>query len=68
MSDRDGFLRAITAAPADDLPRLIYADWLDEHGESERAEFIRLQIQLAGHPAHHSAETGCPLRRREREL
>ena len=27
----------------DDLPRLIFADWLDEHGDADRAEFIRLQ-------------------------
>src|SRR5262249_8337125 len=33
--------------PEDDAPRLIYADWLDEQGESERAEFIRVQIALA---------------------
>lgn len=35
--------RAVLAAPDDDLPRLVYADWLDEHGEGERAEFIRIQ-------------------------
>lgn len=34
----------LLAAPNDDLPRLIYADWLDEHGEPERAEFIRAMI------------------------
>src|SRR5262249_3163249 len=33
--------------PDDDLPRLIFADWLDEHGQSERAEFIRLQCAVA---------------------
>jgi uncharacterized protein (TIGR02996 family) len=26
------FWAAMAAAPADDLPRLVYADWLDEHG------------------------------------
>jgi uncharacterized protein (TIGR02996 family) len=31
----------------DDAPRLVYADWLDDHGESDRAEFIRVQIELA---------------------
>src|SRR6476659_7569532 len=45
-SDRAAFLRAIAEQPDDDLPRLVYADWLDEHGEPERAEFIRLQIEL----------------------
>jgi uncharacterized protein (TIGR02996 family) len=37
------FLAAIAARPDDDLPRLIFADWLDERGETDRAEFIRLQ-------------------------
>jgi uncharacterized protein (TIGR02996 family) len=41
------FLAAILDAPDDDAPRLIYADWLDEQGESDRAEFIRLQIREA---------------------
>jgi uncharacterized protein (TIGR02996 family) len=41
------FLRAICDAPDDDAPRLIYADWLDENGDSERAEFIRLQVRIA---------------------
>lgn len=41
------FLRAIIAAPADDLPRLAYADWLEESGEPERAEFIRVQCEIA---------------------
>src|SRR5262249_40864853 len=25
---------------------LIHADWLDEHGQTDRAEFIRLQVEL----------------------
>lgn len=46
-STRDAFLSAIKAAPDDDFPRLVYADYLDEIGESERARFIRVQIALA---------------------
>jgi len=46
MSDEAAFLAAIEAAPADALPRLVYADWLEERGDS-RAEFLRLQQQLA---------------------
>lgn len=30
----------------DDTVRLVYADWLDDHGESERADFIRLSCRL----------------------
>jgi len=43
-SEHAAFLRAIRAAPDDDLPRLIYADYLDDHGDP-RGEFIRLQIE-----------------------
>lgn len=46
MPRDDVFLQAILAHPADDAPRLIYADWLEEHGDSDRALFIRLQIAL----------------------
>jgi uncharacterized protein (TIGR02996 family) len=42
------FLRAICANPEDDTVRLVYADWLDENGDPERAEFIRTQVTLAG--------------------
>jgi uncharacterized protein (TIGR02996 family) len=40
------FLDAIIEDPEDDTPRLVYADWLDEQGDSKRAELIRLQIEL----------------------
>jgi uncharacterized protein (TIGR02996 family) len=45
-----GFLAAILADPKDDTPRLIYADWLDDAGEYDRAEFIRVQCELASLP------------------
>lgn len=47
MGDREALLQAILNDPADDNSRLIYADFIEEEGESERAEFIRLQIELA---------------------
>lgn len=47
MTDHDTLLAAIRDSPDDDAPRLIYADWLEEHGEPERAEFIRVQCRLA---------------------
>lgn len=46
MFTHDYFLRAIIAAPSDDLPRLAYADFLEESGEPERAEYIRVQCDL----------------------
>ncbi len=46
MSDRDALLAAILAHPDEDTPRLAFADYLDEHGDAPRAEFIRVQIEL----------------------
>ena len=47
MTDRQALLAAILTYPADDTPRLVYADWLEENGEAERAVFIRDQRWLA---------------------
>ena len=47
MPEHRAFLNAILERPDDDLPRLVYADYLDESGDPERAEFIRVQIELA---------------------
>jgi len=55
MTDADALLRAILDAPEDDAPRLVYADWLDEQGDSGRAAFIRVQVQLARTPADDPA-------------
>jgi uncharacterized protein (TIGR02996 family) len=43
------FIRAIKVNPDDDLPRLVFADYLDERGLGERAEFIRVQCRIAEH-------------------
>lgn len=43
------FLRAIQACPADDTPRLVYADWLSDQSHEEaqgRAEFIWAQFRV----------------------
>jgi uncharacterized protein (TIGR02996 family)/excisionase family DNA binding protein len=65
-------LRAIEARPDDDALRRVYADWLDDHGRHERAELIRVQLDLAdAPPCDHAADPSCPVctaRRREREL
>jgi uncharacterized protein (TIGR02996 family) len=37
---------AIRESPEDDTPRLVYADWLEGHGEENRAQFIRVQCAL----------------------
>jgi len=66
MTDRRDFLAAIIDRPDDDLPRLVYADYLEESGDEERAEFIRLQCELAKLPPDDPAR--IPLAVREKEL
>jgi uncharacterized protein (TIGR02996 family) len=46
--------RGVLDDPDDDGPRMVYADWLEEHADAyepwagwERAEFIRIQIEKA---------------------
>lgn len=41
MSNGDALLRAILLNPADDTARLVYADWLQENGQEQWAQFIR---------------------------
>ena len=43
-------LAAIRAAD-DDQPKLVYADWLEQQGEIDRANLIRHQCAVAAHPA-----------------
>jgi uncharacterized protein (TIGR02996 family) len=47
VTEGDALIRSVLANPADDAPRLVYADWLDEQDRAEDAEFIRVQIELA---------------------
>lgn len=84
MTDREALMQAVLRDPDNDGPRLIYADWLDEHGENGRAEFIRVQCELVNRQftadrvvTHWPEEIGrldscecrpCRLRRREQCL
>jgi uncharacterized protein (TIGR02996 family) len=45
MSDGDLLLAAIREHPEEDTPRLVYADWLEENGQPDRAELIRLGVR-----------------------
>lgn len=53
MTDRDALYRAIIANPAEDTPRFVFADWLEEHDEPEHAEFIRIGCQLEANTPDH---------------
>ena len=46
MNNDEPFLRAIGDNYAEDTPRLVYADWLEERGDP-RASFLRVQHALA---------------------
>jgi uncharacterized protein (TIGR02996 family) len=75
-----GLLAAVLADPDDDAVRLVYADALEEAGQPERAEFIRVQVELevgnfrCNCTCEYEHGLGCPagrgntLRRRQWEL
>jgi uncharacterized protein (TIGR02996 family) len=68
MAEKE-LLAGILDDPDDDAVRLVYADWLEEHGgenERARAEFIRLQLRRARLQAG-STEAEA-IERREKEL
>ena len=68
--ERHALWTAIRAHPDDDTPRLVYADWLQERGEEERAEFIRVQIELERLKAdpRKGRKQRAPLEAREKAL
>jgi uncharacterized protein (TIGR02996 family) len=41
VNDRDALMAAVVDRPEDDTPRLVLADWYDDHQEHDRAAFIR---------------------------
>jgi uncharacterized protein (TIGR02996 family) len=60
---RAALLANVLNDPADDTARLVFADWLQENGQEDRAEFIRLGVRLddllklaAGSPGKGDAE------------
>jgi len=52
---RAGLMRAILDQPDDDEVRLIFADYLEDHGEADYGAFIRKQVALAGVPEYDPA-------------
>ncbi|MCI0702719.1 MAG: TIGR02996 domain-containing protein [Planctomycetia bacterium] len=66
MTPDNPFLQALLAEPEDDTLRLAMADWLDENDQPGRAEFIRVQIELARGVADR--ERRCALELRQRDL
>ena len=61
-----GFLERVRERPEDDAPRLITADWFDDIGEHDRAEFIRLQLAIA--KLEYGTAPRTQLKKREEQL
>jgi uncharacterized protein (TIGR02996 family) len=59
MNPTAGLLLDIIENPEDDTPRLVYADWLEENDELDRATFIRLQLTRAKLPANDRRIQKC---------
>jgi uncharacterized protein (TIGR02996 family) len=57
--DHDALLRAICENPREDTPRLVYADWLEENGQPERAAFIRTDVAMALHEKWDAGRLRC---------
>lgn len=72
MPDRRSFIDMIRANPADDGPRLVYADWLEERGETVPAEYVRVacannktrlaEMESVGHTALCRDVLGLPVK------
>ncbi|OWK45002.1 TIGR02996 domain-containing protein [Fimbriiglobus ruber] len=65
MDERDALLRVVVAAPDDDLPRLVLADYLEERGEEGYAAFIRTQVELARAAEWEPPAVDCRHHRRD---
>ncbi len=64
MRDEAAFLAAIRDAPADAAVRLVYADWLEEHGDA-RGELVRVEEEMRGLPAYSDRFWQLKTRRNE---
>lgn len=62
MADESAFLAALQANPADDTARLVYADWLDEHDQPDKAEYLRLVASLVHGCEDCTADQAVPAR------
>ena len=61
MHERAAFLDEILTHPADNMPRLIYADWLEDRGDPQ-ADLIRVQCDKAKHYQGTSEWESCRVR------
>src|SRR5262245_8775489 len=66
VTQEEAFIAEIAERPDDDGPRLVFADWLEDHGDPARAEFIRVQCELAR--IEEDDDRRIELKRREGQL
>ncbi|MGL6075613.1 MAG: TIGR02996 domain-containing protein [Fimbriiglobus sp.] len=68
--DELALVMGIATNPDADLPRLVYADWLEEHDRGIYAEFIRLQCEIARLEVgpRDIIDQNVPLWRRQQEI
>lgn len=62
MTDHDALLAAVLDRPDDDTPRMVFADYLDDVGDHERAALIREQIEIARSSDGRVTWRACELR------
>lgn len=65
MSDEATFLAAIQTTPSDVALRLIYADWLEEHGQQGSSELIRVSETMRDLPVFSDEYWQLKARRNE---
>ena len=61
-AEEHDLLASVLANHADDLPRLVLADWWEENGQPDRAELVRLgcELELIGlSPRDHKPRCRC---------
>jgi uncharacterized protein (TIGR02996 family) len=56
VTEDEAFIRAIVDSPGDDTPRLVYADWLDEHADP-RGPYLRAEVAWAATDDSSDRET-----------
>src|SRR5262245_60398299 len=50
MSELEALIVTARAQPEEDGPRSVLADWLDDHGDPDWAELIRVQLEAVRQP------------------
>jgi uncharacterized protein (TIGR02996 family) len=64
MTTEEAFLRSVLDDIHDPLRRLVFADWLDDHGDP-RAEWLRIDCELAGLSQRDDRRPALEARKRE---